>query len=135
MRIKKWEEIINPKNYLKKEKKAKGSKGSKGKPGSDDPTPARAEDSRDARKETRGRRKETVEEMFERRTIQSDITNSRDEKDRKMGVKDFDFKKEDKGDNTERIKALAQTYPFMFEKDFLEDLKRLEEEKQKETDG
>lgn len=117
MRIQKWEEIINPKTHLKKGKKEKKSSS----PGK--------KDQESAEKTTRNRKKETIEEMFGRRTIQSELGLPGEQKERKMQVKDFDIKEDDKGRHINRIKALAETYPFMFEKNFLEELKKLEEEK------
>jgi len=119
MRIRKWEQIINPKTYLKKGKKEKKSSS----PGK--------KDLESAEEPTRNRKKETIEEMFERRTIQSELGLPGEQKERKMKVRDFDIKAGDKERHINRIKALAETYPFMFETNFLEELKNLEEEKTK----
>ena len=120
MRIPKWEQIINPKTYSKKGKKKKRTSHPEKK------DPVKAEET------TASRRKETIEEMFERRTIQSEIGLSGEQKERKMKVRDFDIAEGDKERHISRIKALAETYPFMFEKDFLEELKKLEEKKTSE---
>ena len=130
MRIKKWETIINPKTHLRKpggEEEGDVTKEEE----SDDPQQKEVVQE-SVHKPLPHPKKETVEEMFERRSVQSDLS-SHDEKDRKMGVRDFDLEKDQSESNVTRVKALAQTYPFMFEQGFLDELKELEEKKRKEN--
>ena len=126
MHIKKWKEIINPKRQSRKKKKV---------PASDAAIEKKEEDEPEAEEQAENE-PDPIKEIFERRSIQSDLRVHSEEDDRKMSLKDFDLKdKKKEKKRVNRIRALAESYPFMFEKDFIEELGNLEgRDKKKEKD-
>ncbi len=115
MKIRTWEEIITPGNYRKKKKKNKGEDD----PQQEEPVPKASE--------TENHEPDEIDMMYQKKTVQTDITTT--PQDKKMGVEDFKFKNGKVDENRlRRVKALAGTYPFMFEKEFLRELDELEEQ-------
>ena len=109
MRIRKWEEIINPKTYNIKEKEGE-------------------KESTEPETQSFEKRKESIEEMFVKKEIKIEhLTNT----ERKMKLEDFNLKGEEEKWRIQRIRALAESYPFMFEKDFLENIKKIENRKKR----